>query len=97
MRISSCANLRSIPRSSPFDNATMHVWNANSIRNKTSTILDHALSHNVDIMCIVETKLLVDDPVVILVRLPLPGMSFSITHVEVLSMEAALESLPKSL
>ena len=75
LRTSNCSNLRSIPHSSPFDNVTMHVWNANSIRNKASTILDHVLSHDVDIMCIVETKLLVDDPVVIGEVTP-PGYEF---------------------
>ena len=53
----------------------MHVWNANSIRNKASTILNHVLSHDVDIMCIVETKLLVDAHVVIGEVTP-PGYEF---------------------
>ena len=79
LRTSNCSYLRSIPHSSPFDNVTMHVWNANSIRNKTSTILDHVMLY-VDIMCIVETKLLVVigvivDPIVIGEVTP-PGYEF---------------------
>ena len=75
MLTGNCSNLRPIPRSPPLHNITVHLWNGNSIRNKTLTLLDHVLSYDVDIMVIVETKLLEDDAVVIGEFTP-PGYEF---------------------
>ena len=68
-------NLKAIHRSDPFSNLTVHSWNAQSLRNKTTTLVEHVKDHDVDIMFITETKLSEDDRVVI-GECTLPGYEF---------------------
>ena len=72
---SNICNLRPIPRAKPFSNLIVHLWNANSLRNKTVTLSDHVLSYDVDIMIVVETWLSDDDMVIIGECTP-PGYEF---------------------
>eukprot|EP00057_Strongylocentrotus_purpuratus_P002063 XP_003723768.1 PREDICTED: RNA-directed DNA polymerase from mobile element jockey-like [Strongylocentrotus purpuratus] len=46
-------------------NLNVHLWNCNSVRNKTSLLFDHIIDNNVDIMFLTETWLRAEDPVVI--------------------------------
>ena len=54
------------PNESPTQhNATICLWNARSIRNKTTTLNDYLIVHDVDVMRITESWLNVNDTVVI--------------------------------
>ena len=74
-RYRNISNLRPIARTQPYSNFTVHCWNANRIRNKTITLVDHVIEYDVDIMVITETWLAEDDSVVIGECKP-PGYEF---------------------
>ncbi|XP_072024913.1 uncharacterized protein [Amphiura filiformis] len=63
--IRNASNLRPIARTKPYSNLTVHHWNANRITNKTTTLVDHVIEYDVDIMFITETWLAENDLVVI--------------------------------
>jgi hypothetical protein len=56
-------NLRSIPRVKPFANLITHLWNTQSLGNKSTALVDHVLQHDVDLMLITETWFFEHDPV----------------------------------
>jgi hypothetical protein len=72
------SNLRSIPHVKPFPNLTIHTWNAQSVRNKDVTLVEHVLLKDVDIMLITESWLRKDDMVVRSVYIT--GQSFFVFH-----------------
>ena len=69
------SNLIPVPKAKPSVYLEVHTWNARSISNKTVTLLDHVIEHDVDIMFINETWLAENDPVVIGECTP-PGYDF---------------------
>ncbi len=58
-------------------NATVCLWNAGSIRNRTATLSDYLIEHDVDLIRITESWLKINDAVVIRVC-TLPSYSFLI-------------------
>ena len=54
---------------------TVHCWNANSIRNKSTTLVEHIIDYDVDIMFLVETKVKAEETVVLGECTP-PGYKF---------------------
>lgn len=63
LRSKNICNLVQIPRAKPFSNLTVHLWNADCLSNKTTTLLDHILLFDVDVMVVIETWFSEDDAV----------------------------------
>ena len=50
-----------VARTKPYSNLTVYCWNANRVRNKTITLVNHVIEYDVDIIIITETWLAEDD------------------------------------
>jgi len=58
------SNLRQLPHRDPLK-CSVKLWNAHSVCNKTTSISDFVIDHDVDILCITETWLSTNDTVII--------------------------------
>ncbi|XP_072021334.1 uncharacterized protein [Amphiura filiformis] len=66
---------RIIDNTSVQNKLNLSVWNAQSVCNKTDKLCDYVTDHDIDVLCLTETWLRPDDPVVIEELSP-PGYSF---------------------
>ena len=63
------------PAQSVNQNLNLSLWNAQSVGNKTNDICEYVITHDIDILCLTETWMKPDDPVVINEMSP-PGYAF---------------------
>ena len=67
--------LNSTKSASQNEHLNLSVWNAQSVGNKTNDICEYVITHDIDILCLTETWMKPDDPVVIKEMSP-PGYAF---------------------